>query len=87
MISKKEVQHIAKLARLSLKPVEEKKLQKELSSILGYIEKLEKVNVSKTAPTFHSLKINNVMRQDKNFKFKKKLIDGHLKAKQILRNE
>ncbi len=93
MISKKEVQHIAKLARLSLKLSEEKKFQKELSSILDYIEKLKKVNISKTEPTTHPLKIENIMRQDKGQKRKnKKLLDlapetqkGHIKVKSILK--
>ena len=93
MISKKEVQHIAKLARLSLKPAEEKKFQKELSSILDYIEKLKKVNVSKTEPTFRPLKIENIMRQDKGQRRKnKKLLDlapetqkGYIKVKSILK--
>ncbi len=93
MISKKEVQHIAKLARLGLKPVEEKKFQKELSSILDYIEKLKKVNISKTEPTSHPLKIENIVREDKGQRRKnKKLLDlapetqkGYIKVKSILK--
>jgi len=70
MISKQEVQHIAKLARLGLKQAELKKFQKELSSILNYFNSLKKVDVSKVEPTFHPaehyLKERlDVMRQDK----------------------
>jgi len=43
MIHKKEVQHIAKLARLGLTEAEIKNFQKELSSILDYFNLLKKV--------------------------------------------
>ncbi|MDP2664107.1 MAG: Asp-tRNA(Asn)/Glu-tRNA(Gln) amidotransferase subunit GatC, partial [bacterium] len=46
MISKEEVKHIAKLARLGLSDKEIGKFQKDLSSILDYVEKLKKVDVS-----------------------------------------
>jgi len=42
MISKEEVQHIAKLARLELAEEEVKKMQKDLSEILGYFDLLKK---------------------------------------------
>lgn len=42
MISKDEVQHIAKLARLELTEKEVEKMQKDLSSILDYFNLLEK---------------------------------------------
>lgn len=92
MISQKEVQHIAKLARLGLSPNEEKKFQKELSSILGYVEKLKKVNVAKVKPTSHPLAVINVMRPDKAEARKYKLLDlapeakdGFIKVKKILK--
>lgn len=42
MISKEEVQRIAKLARLELSEKEIEKMQKELSEILGYFDLLKK---------------------------------------------
>ncbi|MDP2741471.1 MAG: Asp-tRNA(Asn)/Glu-tRNA(Gln) amidotransferase subunit GatC [bacterium] len=42
MISKDEVKHIAKLARLELSESEAEKMQKDLSSILDYFELLKK---------------------------------------------
>ncbi len=95
MISKEEVKHIAKLARLGLTEKGIEQLQKELSSILGYFEKLKKVNVSRIEPTTHSILVENVMREDKeSLKFKvqsSKLLDlapetkdGYLKVKSIL---
>ena len=65
MLSKEEVNHIAKLARLSLSREEVDKLQAELSSILDYIEKLKEVNVEGVEPTSHSILVENVLREDK----------------------
>jgi len=95
VINKEEVKHIAKLARLGLTEKEIEQLQKELSSILDYFEKLKKVNVSRIEPTTHSILVENVMREDReSLKFKlqsPKLLDlapetkdGYLKVKSIL---
>jgi len=97
MLSKKEVEHIAKLARLGLTEKEIEKFQKELSPILDYIEKLKEVDVSGTEPTSHPLKIENVMREDKEkskikYQISKRLLelapetkDSYIKVKSILR--
>lgn len=96
MISKKEVQHIAKLARLGLTEKEIETYRKELSVILDYIEKLKKVDVSKIEPTSHPLEVENVMRNDEGQSAKpdlrKKLVelapdkkDSYFKVKSILR--
>jgi len=70
MISKQDVQHIAKLARLGLTENEIKKFQKDLSSILDYFKSLKEIDVSKIEPTFHSAehffeKKLEIMREDK----------------------
>ena len=65
MISKEDVQHIAKLARMELGDKETGKFQKDLSSILDYFELLKEVNTDKVNPTFHPSEIKeNVMRED-----------------------
>ena len=95
MISKKEVQHVAQLARLGLSEKEVVKMQKELSAILDYIEKLKEVDVSGVDFFVSSGNLRNVMRQDKENKKpkikNKKLLDlapeekgGYLKVKQVL---
>ena len=95
MLSKKEVEHIAKLARISLVQKEIEKFQKELSSILDYVEKLKEVDIEGITPTSHSIAIENVMREDECIsqtpELKKKLIEkfpdiekGYLKTKSIL---
>lgn len=95
MITKEEVKHIAKLARLGLTEKEIKKFQKELSKILDYIEKLKEVDVENVEPTSHSILFENVMREDKErekLKMKsEKLMElapetknGYLKVKKII---
>ena len=70
MISEEEVKHIAKLARLGLTQVELKKMQKELSSILDYIEKLGDEDKSSSSPFAIDrvkevdISVENVMRND-----------------------
>lgn len=66
MISKEEVKHIAKLARLSLPEKEEDKMGEELSAILNYIEKLKEVDIRGAEPTSHSVLIKNVLRKDQD---------------------
>jgi aspartyl-tRNA(Asn)/glutamyl-tRNA(Gln) amidotransferase subunit C len=94
VILKKEVQHIAKLARLGLAEKEIGKFQKELSSILGYIEKLKEVDVSKAEPTSHSVLLENILRNDRaeseKVEVREKIIeqmpetkDGYLKVKSV----
>ncbi len=64
MISKEEVKHIAKLARLGLTEEETGKSQKELSSILDYIEKLKEVDVKNVAPASYAILVENAARDD-----------------------
>lgn len=94
MISKEEVKHIAKLARLGLTKKEIEKFQKELSKILDYIEKLKEVDISKVEPLSHPIRIENVMRSDESQKPKlesQKLLElapeskeGYLKVFKVL---
>jgi aspartyl-tRNA(Asn)/glutamyl-tRNA(Gln) amidotransferase subunit C len=95
MISKEDVKHIAKLARLGLTKKEIERFGKELSSVLDYIEKLKEVDVSGIKPTSHSIKVENIMREDrekpKTKDQKPKVLlesapeikDGYLKVKSI----
>ena len=75
MLSKKEVQHIAELARLGITDKEAEKFRKELSSILDYVEKLKKADVASAEPTSHPLDVENVMRKDEAKKEKNNLLD------------
>jgi len=64
MISKQQVQYIAHLARIHLNEDQTERFTKDLESILDYIGKLEKVDVSQISPTSHVLSLKNVYRQD-----------------------
>lgn len=64
MISKEKVKHIAKLARIELTEEEKEKFTKELSSILGYVEKLAKADTSGAKRIAQITGLENVMRED-----------------------
>lgn len=59
-----DIKYVANLARLKLTPDEEQKLSAQLGNILGYIEKLKEVDVSKIEPTAHAMPLVNVFRDD-----------------------
>ena len=63
-ISKEQVKHIAKLARLKLNDEELESYTKELSSILDYIEKLNELDTANVEPLTHPIENNNVFRED-----------------------
>lgn len=63
-IPSKEVKHVANLARIELTEKEEKKFEKELSAILGFVEKLNEVDISDVEPITGGINLQNVMRQD-----------------------
>jgi len=63
-ITKKEVEHVARLARLELSEQDKEKLTDQLSNILTYVEKLNELDTTGVAPTSHVLDISNVMRSD-----------------------
>ena len=59
-----DVKYVAHLARLSLTPDEEQRIGAQLTSVLGYIEKLKEVDVSGVEPTAHAFPLVNVTRPD-----------------------
>jgi aspartyl-tRNA(Asn)/glutamyl-tRNA(Gln) amidotransferase subunit C len=59
-----DVKYVAHLARLSLTPEEEQKFQAQLGNILGYIAKLNELDVSSVEPTAHAVPLANVTRPD-----------------------
>lgn len=68
MISEKQVKHIAKLARMELTDKELEKFQKELSSILDYVDKLKEVDTSGVEPISQVTELENITREDKQDK-------------------
>lgn len=63
-ISKEEVEKIAKLARIHVTNQEKIKYSKELSNILGYIEKLNNVNTDNVVETSQTTGLENVYQED-----------------------
>ena len=63
-ISRKEIEHIATLARLYLSEEEKDLYGSQLSSILDYMEKLNELDTKDVEPTSHVLPLSNVMRED-----------------------
>lgn len=93
MISKQEVEHIAKLARLELSESEKKVYAEQLSAILDYVEKLKKVPTVTVEPMHNVSGQSNVMRDDEitNKVCQKEMLanapmteDGYLKVKAVL---
>lgn len=59
-----DVEHIARLARLSLSDEEKELFGSQLNRILDYMEKLSELDTKDVEPTSHVLSLNNVMRDD-----------------------
>lgn len=67
-ITKKEVEHIARLARIKLGEKEKEKMASELGAILGYIDKLKEVNTEGVEPISNITGMENVLRKDEPMK-------------------
>lgn len=63
-ISKKDVEHVAKLARLELTEEEKVLYTEELNAVLGFMDTLNQLDTSDVVPTSHVLDIKNVFRED-----------------------
>lgn len=63
-LSKEEVLHVAKLARLEFSPEEIEKYQQELNDILNYIDMLGEVDTEETKPLSQINDDVNNLRED-----------------------
>ena len=64
-ISKKEVEHVARLARLGLNEDEKERMAKQLSVILDYADILKKLDTNEVPPTSHAIPMKDIFREDK----------------------
>jgi len=64
MVSADDVKKLARLSRLALTEAEVEKLQKEIGSILTYIDTIQKVVLPEKPASSAYLDIENVMRED-----------------------
>jgi aspartyl-tRNA(Asn)/glutamyl-tRNA(Gln) amidotransferase subunit C len=63
-LSLEEVEHIAELARLGLSPEEKETFRDQLSAILDYAERLNRLDTQGVPPMASALPASNVMRRD-----------------------
>ena len=93
MLTKEEVVKIAQLARIELSEMEVEKFQRELSTVLDYVEELKQVDTSGVGEVFEVTGLVNVQRDDKVvlaenheaiFSQAPEMQDGYYKVKAIL---
>ena len=63
-ITREEVLHVARLARLELSEAEVERFQEQLSAILDAVSKVSELDLSDVPPTSHPLEIANAWAED-----------------------
>lgn len=64
IITRQQVEHVARLARLELTEEEKEVYTGQLNSILEYVKVLDELDTSQVQPMAHVLPIHNVFRPD-----------------------
>lgn len=64
MITTKDVEKIARLARLALPPADLEKYTQQLNNILGFMEKLDQLDTSAIEATAHAVEVATPLRED-----------------------
>ena len=59
-----DIKYVANLARIALTPEEEARLGSQLGDILGYVKKLEELDISDVEPMAHAVPLDYVLRAD-----------------------
>jgi aspartyl-tRNA(Asn)/glutamyl-tRNA(Gln) amidotransferase subunit C len=65
MISRKEVEYVAHLARLEIDEAQKDKFTSQLNDILLYIDKLNELDTKGVEPMTHAIAVTNAFREDK----------------------
>ena len=86
-LTKQEVEHIAKLARLGISAEEKEKFTTQLSSILEYFEQLKEVDTEGVEPTAQVTGLENVYVQDTVNQIGKEVRDKLLKQAPVTEND
>ena len=63
-VERKDVEHVALLARLALTEEEIAMYTTELNAVLSFMDKLNELDTSQVSPTTHVLDLQNVFRED-----------------------
>ncbi len=64
-LTQKEVEHIARLARIKLNEKEIEKIAEDLGLVLNYFDKLKEINTEGIEPTAQVTGLENIFREDK----------------------
>lgn len=64
MLSRDQVLHVARLARLELTDEEIERFGNELSKVLDYIETINQLDLDDVPPTSHVINVENALRED-----------------------
>jgi aspartyl-tRNA(Asn)/glutamyl-tRNA(Gln) amidotransferase subunit C len=63
-ISEKDVEHVARLARLTLDPKELQVMTCQMDAMLGYVDKLNELDTDGIEPMAHAVPMSNAFRED-----------------------
>ena len=63
-ITEKEIEYVAKLARLELQPQEVETMTHHIGLMLNYVAKLQELDTTDIPATTYSQEVNNVFRED-----------------------
>jgi len=63
-VTLKDVEHIARLARLEFTATEKETFTHQLNAILTYVEQLNKLDTTAVEPLSHVIDFQNVFRED-----------------------
>lgn len=71
-ITREEVLHVARLARLSLSAEEADRMMEQLGNILAYIRQLDRLDTAGVVPTSHAIEMGTPFRDDSVIPFGEK---------------
>jgi len=78
IISREDVQRVARLARLNLTEDEAESMSRELEVILDYVVRLDELDLTDVEPTFHAHGLSQPLREDR--------VQGGLTIEESLQN-
>ncbi|MHB8242559.1 MAG: Asp-tRNA(Asn)/Glu-tRNA(Gln) amidotransferase subunit GatC [Solirubrobacteraceae bacterium] len=64
MITREEVLHVARLARLALSDDEIEPMARELSAVLDHIARISELDLDDVSPTSHVVEVTGALRPD-----------------------
>ena len=64
MITNKDIEYVAKLAKLQVSESEMETLTHQMDGIVEFANKISELDTENVEPTNHILKVKNVMRED-----------------------